>query len=67
MERPKCVVCGKRVMDYKKLRHSVTWDSGEMQGKYMHSRCFIDSGEAEKEMERALLPMKIALRNLVKK
>ena len=26
MEGPKCVVCGKKVKDWKTLKHSVTWD-----------------------------------------
>jgi|ACXJ01.1.fsa_nt_gi hypothetical protein len=67
MERPKCVVCGKKVKDWKTLKHSVTWDGGELQGKYMHRKCFIKSGECEREVIRALTPLENALKEFVKK
>ena len=57
-------ICGKKVRDWKTLKKSVTWDQGEKQGLYMHSRCFIDSVEYEREVIRALLSMKEALKEM---
>ena len=47
---PKCKVCGKPVMDYKKLKHSVEW-----QGDYYHSHCFMPVWK--KYMEDAFQPL----------
>ena len=53
MKYPKCVICNKAVKDYIHLKHSVTWTSGIRKGQYMHSQCFTDSNEAEKEIKEA--------------
>ena len=49
-ERPKCKVCGRPVMDYKKLKHSVEW-----KGDYYHSHCFMPVWK--KYMEDAFQPL----------
>ena len=64
---PLCAICSRKVGHWKTLKGCVTWDGGDLKGQYMHSRCFIDSGECAREVERALLPMTKVLEEIGKK
>lgn len=66
-DRPRCAYCGKRVLDFKGLKHSVTWEAGDLKGKYMHKKCLYDSGEFERELYMAFKPMCDALELLKKR